>query len=91
MRSYTHTKFERVKKGHSKVNHISHKDLKKPQFYLMDAMFNNTETRLLFNCRSHSVNEFKSNFSISFCQFCKSYLDTQDHILSCNMLRNLMK
>ena len=57
----------------------------------MDPMFDNTETSLLFNLRSQSVNEFKGNFSISFCQFCKSYLDTQDHALSCNMLRNHMK
>ena len=84
MRSFTHAEFERVKQGHSKVKHISHKDLKKPQAYLMDAMFNNTES-LLFNLRSQSVNEFKGNFFISFCQFCKSYLDTQDQALSCNI------
>ena len=54
MRSFTHAEFERVKQGHSKVKHISHKDLKKPQPYLMDAMFNNTETSLLFNLRSQS-------------------------------------
>jgi hypothetical protein len=85
MRSYTHAELERVKKGHSKVKHISHKDLKKPQPYLMDAMFNNNETSLLFNLRSQSVNEFKANFSISICPFCKSHLDTQEHALSCNM------
>ena len=84
MRSFTHAEFERVKQGHAKVKHISHKDLKKPQPYLMDAMFNNTESRL-FNLRSQSVNEFKGNFFISFCQFCKSYLDTQDQALSCNI------
>ena len=56
MRSFTHAEFERVKQGHSKVKHISHKDLKKPQPYLMDAMFNNTETCLLFNLGSQSVN-----------------------------------
>ena len=90
MRSFTHAEFERVKQGHSKVKHISHKDLKKPQAYLMDAMFNNTES-LLFNLRSQSVNEFKGNFFISFCQFYKSYLDTQDQAWSCNILRSHME
>ena len=85
MRSYTHAEFERVKKGHCKVKHISHKDLKKPQPYLMDAMFTNFEASLLFNLRSQSVNEFKANFSISIRPFCKSHLDTQEHALFCNM------
>ena len=91
MRSYTHTEFKCVKKCHSKVKHISHKDLKKPQHYIMDAMFNNNETSLLFNLRSQSVNEFKANFQISICPFCKFHLDTQEHALSCNILRSHME
>ena len=90
MRSFTHAEFERVKQGHSKVKHISHKNFMKPQPYLMNAMFTNKETSLLFNLRSQSVNKFKGNFSISICHFCNSHLDTQDHALSCNILRSHM-
>ena len=71
MRSFTYAEFERVKQGHNKVKHIIHKDLKKPQLYLKDAMFTNKDTSLLFNLRSQCVNEFKGNFSMQSCTFVK--------------------
>ena len=43
-----------------------------PQNYLIDLKFSNKETSLLFNMRSQWVNEFRNNFYISQCQFCKS-------------------
>ena len=71
MRSFTYAEFKRVKQGHNKVKHINHKDIKKPQGYLKDAMFNNKETSLLLNLRRKCGNEFKGNFSLNSCKFKK--------------------
>ena len=91
MRNFSYIEFERVKQGHSKVKHIYHSDLKKPQPYLKDERFSNKETSLLFNLRSQCVNEFKANFYTYNCQFCKLHSDTQEHALSCKMFRRHMK
>ena len=76
VRSSLFVELERVKQGHSKVKNIIHTQTKYPQNYLTDSKFSNKETSLLFNLRSQCVNEFRSNFYISQCQFCKSCEDS---------------
>ena len=53
-------------------------------------MFTNKETSLLFNLRSQCVNEFKANFYLHSCPFCKTHSDTQEHALYCTTLRKHM-
>ena len=88
--STTYAEFERVKQGHNTVKNIIHTALMKPQPYLRDTMFTNKETSLLFNLRSQCVNEFKANFYLHSCPFCKTHSDTQEHALSCTTFRNHM-
>jgi hypothetical protein len=91
IRHFTFLGLEQIKSGHSKVKHIPHYDLKKPQAYLMSPSFSNNQSSLLFNLRSQCVNEFKSNFFTSYCPFCSKsnhiYEDTQFHALFCEAIK----
>ena len=90
VRKYCFNNLETIKSGHSKVKDILHCDLKKPQGYLLSTLFSNKQSALLFNLRSQCVNEFKSNFYISYCPLCSKsthiHEDTQSHALVCNAL-----
>ena len=89
MRKTVFTELESIKQGHSKVRDIQHYGLKYPQRYLSSPLFNNKQTKLLFNLRSRCVNEFKSNFYASICPLCNSNSDSQEHALNCSYIRNI--
>ena len=77
---------EKVKQDHIKVKHIVHDNLNNPQNYLKSSLFTNKQSSLLFNLRSHCVNEFKRNFYNSDCPLCGKSEDTQEHALECEDL-----
>ena len=89
MRRTVFTELESIKQGHSKVRDIQHYGLKYPQRYLSSPLFNNKQTKLLFNLRNSCVNEFKSNFYVSICPLCNSNSDSQEHALNCSYIRNV--
>ena len=57
-----------------------------PQKYLTSPLFNNKQSSLLFNLRSHCVNEFKSNFYTCNCPLCGKSEDTQEHAVVCEAI-----
>ena len=65
MREKVFKDLEELKESHSKVRGIFHENLRAPQSYLTSGMFSNKLSSLLFNLRSHCVNEFRSNFQSS--------------------------
>ena len=63
VRENAFNKLQGIKKGHKKVKDIVHTNLSQPQDYITSSILDNKEKALLYNLRSHSVNEYKANFS----------------------------
>ena len=74
---------------------MSHENLCALKSYLTSGKFSNKLSSLLFNLRSHCVNEFRSNFQSStqhiLCPVCKLSDDTQEHAILCEALEKHME
>ena len=73
---------------HTKVKHIKYENNGKPQSYLTDKHFSNTECQVLTMLRSQTVRGIRMNFRGMFgdtlCPLCKTNSDTQEHISKCH-------
>ena len=88
-------KLNKMKENHSKIKHIKHEHLNKPQDYITSNKLNNKQTSLIFNLRSRCINTFKKNFAIMYkgdqnCPLCENETDTQEHALQCHIVMKHM-
>ena len=96
VREAAFVKLLKMQQEHNKVKGIKYTDLKSPQEYLINPKFNNDQVSLLFNLRCRTVKSFKQNFRImnnnkTTCELCKTHDDTQEHAISCSVIRELVK
>ena len=82
--------------NHEKGKHLYHENLTRAQNYMKTNKLNNKEISLLFNLRCQSVSSVKENFHQQFgnnllCDLCGKYVDTQEHLLQCHVLRKHIK
>ena len=61
-----------------------------PKNYLTSPLFNNKQSTLFFNLRSHWVNEFKSNLYTCNSPLCGKSEDTQEHAIVCEAISKYM-
>ena len=96
IRHHAFKKLEALKQTHTKVKHINHSNLYKPQLYLTSQLFSEKQIACLFNLRCRSINAFKDNFhshnksKCPVCPICNSESDTQEHALQCLALQKHM-
>ena len=84
-----------LKQGHKKVEYNQYSDILKPQSYITDKEITNTQCKLLFALRSHTVRGIRYNFrqlhsQDLLCPICERFGDTQDHVLDCQVLQNIL-
>ena len=77
---------ESLKQKHSKSENYDTDELKTAE-YLIDRRFSKHERELLFKLRSRTI-QVKNNFQNGnlenlFCDLCKLFICTQEHVLSC--------
>ena len=91
IRELCKNEMECLKLSHEKVKFIQHINLDKPQEYLTSGAFSNSQKSILFNLRSRCEGSFKDNFHKMYsdytCQLCKLEVDTQEHALTCSIIR----
>ena len=91
IRELCKNEMECLKLSHEKVKFIQHINLDKPQEYLTSGAFSNSQKSILFNLRSRCESSFKDNFHKMYsdytCQLCKLEVDTQEHALTCHIIR----
>ena len=84
-----------LKESHDKVKINEYCNLKNPQEYIPSNNLSNTEKYILFGLRSHTIRGIKMNFTNmcpekSLCPMCERSLDTQEHLLLCPVLQNIL-
>ena len=95
MRNVAFTKLQTLKSTHSKVKHILYDDFKHPQPYLTSNLLSHEEKNLLFNLRCKRVRGVKKKIPGMYkgnmlCPLCHSEEDTQEHLLYCIWLKNIL-
>ena len=74
-----------MKRGHTKVNFIVHKNTNKPQEYITSGLFSNSQKSILFNlrirCEKNFTYNFQNNGQYSICVHCKVGPDSQEYAL----------
>ena len=88
--------FKLLQAGHEKGNKTVHKNMEKPQKYLLTNKLTNKQISLLFNQRCQSERTFKNNFHRQYasdlkCPVCKSEIDSQELLILCTELKKHMK
>ena len=86
---------EDKKVSHSKVRENIYSSFDRPQEYLTSKTFTNQQSFLIFALKSKTVRNIKENFpnmnsDNSLCPVCERSPDTQQHILDCQVLKNIL-
>ena len=74
-----------LKLKHKKSQYLQSSSFKTAE-YLVDSRFSRSEAQLLFKLRSQTLNikmNFQNQHSITLCQICKLFLESQSHLLQC--------
>ena len=83
-----------MKEGHSKVSDNVYKDFKNIQPYFKNKNISNRQISIMFSLRSKTVRNIRTNFpkmySSVLCPLCKTYDDTQEHVLLCKVLQHIL-
>ena len=83
-----------LKESHSKVRGNIYTDLKQMQSYFSNRKISNRQMSIMFALRSKTLRSIKSNFpsmySSLLCPLCKAHEDTQENLLSCKVLLNIL-
>ena len=79
-----------LKRSHSKTEHLTFNGFK-PAEYLMSNNLTSKEVQILFQLRTRMV-DVKGNFSSAhsnnmWCKLCLLFVETQQHLLECPVLR----
>ena len=85
---------ENLKEGHSKVRDNVYLDFKHIQPYLRNKNITNRQSSILFSLRSKTIRGIKANFpklySSILCPLCETHKDTQENLLLCKVLQNIL-
>ena len=85
---------EQLKESHSKVRDNQYTDLNHMQPYLSNRNPSHSQISIMFSLRSKTLRNIRSNFpkmySSLLCPLCKSHEDTQENILLCKVLKNIL-
>ena len=85
---------EQLKESHSKVRDNQYTDLNHMQPYLSNRNLSHSQISIMFSLRSKTLRNIRSNFpkmySSLLCPLCKSHEDTQENILLCKVLKNIL-
>ena len=81
-----------IQQGHKKVEHNQYTNFEGPQDYITSKDITNTQCKILFALRSHTIRGIKYNFRQMYqqdllCPLCERFGDTQDHVLDCQVLK----
>ena len=83
-----------LKESHSKVRENSYTDLKHMQPYFSNRKISNRQISLIFALRCKTIRNIKANFpnmySSLLCPLCKASEDTQEHLMMCTVLQNIL-
>ena len=83
-----------LQEGHSKVRDNHYSDFKNIQPYFKNRNLSNRQTSLMFSLRSKTVRNIKTNFqhmySSVLCPLCETQQDTQEHLIVCEVLQNIL-
>ena len=92
-----HTAFEELellKEGHSKVSENIYTNLNHIQPYFTNRKLTHRQISIMFSLRSKTLRGIKTNFpkqnSSILCPLCETYEDTQEHVLMCKVLQNIL-
>ena len=85
-----------LKESHYVVQVNEYCNLKNPQEYITRNYLNNTEKYILFGLRSQTIRGIRMNFQKmypenSMCPMCERSLDTQEHLLLCQVLQKIVR
>ena len=85
---------QQLKESHSKVRDNSYTDLQHMQPYFSNRRLSNKQMSIMFALRSKTIRNIRANFPKMFssllCPLCKSFEDTQEHVLLCSVLLNIL-
>ena len=85
---------QQLKESHSKVRDNQYEDLQHIQPYFSNRKLTHRQISLMFSLRSRTVRNIKCNFpkmySSLMCPLCNSHEDTQEHVLLCKVLHNIL-
>ena len=84
-----------LQEGHSKVNQNFYNGLQKPTEYLLNRKISYRQASIMFALRSRTLRGIKNNFKKinsenTLCWVCERSEDTQEHVLCCNVLLNIL-
>ena len=83
-----------LKEGHSKVKDNMYTDFKHMQPYFFNKNISNRQISIMFSLRSMTLRSIKANFpkmySSILCPLCEKCEDTQNHILLCKVLQDIL-
>ena len=85
---------QQLKESHSKVRDNWYQDLKHTQPYFINRRLSNKQMSIMFALRSKTIRNIRANFpkmySSILCPLCKACEDTQEHVLLCSVLQNIL-
>ena len=92
VRDHSFIYFKEMQAGHQKGRQNHHENLNSPQNYLTTNKLTNKQVSLLFNLKCQSVSGVKNSFHHQYpgdlhCPLCKIEVDSQNHILTCSVLK----
>ena len=84
-----------LQEGHSKVRENIYNGLQKPTHYLINRKITYRQASIMFALRSKTLRGVKNNFKKMYsnntlCWVCERCEDTQEHILVCKVLLNIL-
>ena len=84
-----------LKESHSKVSHNIYNGLQKPTQYLLNRKISYRQASILFALRSRTLRGITNNFKKMYpdntlCWICERAEDSQEHVLSCNVLLDIL-
>ena len=94
MRQAAFCELEALTNSHSKVSQNQYDGLNKPQDYIKCKTLSSAQCAILFALRSNSVRGISENWKYlgqenSLCPICERKIDTQSHILSCEVIPSI--
>ena len=85
---------QQLKETHSKVRDNYYSDLQHIQPYFTNRKLSFRQISMMFSLRSKTIRNIRCNFPKMFssllCPLCKSCEDTQEHVLLCNVIQNIL-
>jgi hypothetical protein len=85
---------ETLKEGHSKVRDNIYLEYHHIQSYLKNRHITSRQSSIMFSLRSKTIRNIKANFPKQFssilCPLCEAHEDSQEHLLVCSVLQNIL-